>query len=289
MNWLKSIGNIRDGLIVLVSTAYIFGFVTWGGISYINGLGSLPVLEAQYFTAGAPILIVFLCMFKFIIKLKSATLVNWPIWLERQSKKAQRTIFWILLASHFLGIVSVVYIVINTPESLYAHILLVCAVVLIILGSVLAPENSFAFYIKTIKGEKLSKYQRIYLILESKLNRVNKQYFVHAIPTVLSLALVYYYVIEIYLKLPQHFGGALPRLAVLDVNKNDFSTASLSILTCGRHSGYKESVIPTNELLVYFSGSQALVVKPTVMDSLYEVIPVLEIPRSSIRTLRWIK
>lgn len=57
--WLTAIVNKK--LLVVAGMTYVLGYVTWQFHAFINGLGMLPVLEAQYFLAGfIPMIIVVL-------------------------------------------------------------------------------------------------------------------------------------------------------------------------------------------------------------------------------------
>lgn len=49
---MEKIGDLRDGLLVVVGLLYILGYVAWSLHALVNNLGLLPALQAQYFVAG---------------------------------------------------------------------------------------------------------------------------------------------------------------------------------------------------------------------------------------------
>jgi len=55
----KTLAELRELGMILVAIMYIIGYVTWSAYAYQIGLGPMPALDAQYFVAGALILILF--------------------------------------------------------------------------------------------------------------------------------------------------------------------------------------------------------------------------------------
>jgi hypothetical protein len=49
---LGTIGGLRDAMLVGAGTMYILGYMTWSTSAYVQGLGLLPAVDAQYFMAG---------------------------------------------------------------------------------------------------------------------------------------------------------------------------------------------------------------------------------------------
>jgi hypothetical protein len=55
---LAALGLYRDAVLLITSADYVLGYIVWATLAYRERLGPLPVLDAQYFIAGAPVLIV---------------------------------------------------------------------------------------------------------------------------------------------------------------------------------------------------------------------------------------
>lgn len=61
VNWMKQIGGLRDGFLVIASVLYILGYIIWSVSAFQSDLGLLPAIESQYFIAGiVPTLILWL-------------------------------------------------------------------------------------------------------------------------------------------------------------------------------------------------------------------------------------
>lgn len=86
---IESAGKLRDGLIVIVTLIYITGYAAWSYISWHNGFGGLPVLDAQYFLAGFPPFLSTVLVIIIIRFLRSFLLLKWPIWLQGLPFKKQ--------------------------------------------------------------------------------------------------------------------------------------------------------------------------------------------------------
>ena len=57
MTFLRQVGELRDGLIVLGAGIYITGYAVWATYAHANGFGPLPALDAQYFVVGFPVFV----------------------------------------------------------------------------------------------------------------------------------------------------------------------------------------------------------------------------------------
>jgi len=88
-NWIEKIGKLRDGLLVIVTINYIIGYIAWSYIAWRNGFGALPVLDAQYFLAGFPLILTAVLVFLIIKFLKSIFLVKWPSFFFSLTLKKQ--------------------------------------------------------------------------------------------------------------------------------------------------------------------------------------------------------
>jgi hypothetical protein len=47
----------RDAFLLVSGLAYVFGYGVWAVVAWQRDLGSLPVIEGQYFAAGIPVII----------------------------------------------------------------------------------------------------------------------------------------------------------------------------------------------------------------------------------------
>jgi hypothetical protein len=60
-SFVKRLGDLRDGLLLLAGVLYLLGYLSWALYALETGIGLVPVLDSQYFTAGiVPALIILL-------------------------------------------------------------------------------------------------------------------------------------------------------------------------------------------------------------------------------------
>jgi len=91
------LGALRDGLLLLAGILYLLGYASWAFYALENGIGLVPVLDAQYFAAGivpAAILALFLLSVRLLRAFRS--------WLNRPLPKKY---LWLPKAAGICGLV----------------------------------------------------------------------------------------------------------------------------------------------------------------------------------------
>jgi hypothetical protein len=57
---LKSLGDLRDGALVVGTLVYVSGYATWSVYAWRHSLGAARALDMQYFAIGTPVLVLLL-------------------------------------------------------------------------------------------------------------------------------------------------------------------------------------------------------------------------------------
>jgi len=68
-DWLANAGNIRDAILIISSCIYVTGYLAWAFYSTIRNLGTVRVLDAQYFAIGFPVFCLIVLFVTISIKL----------------------------------------------------------------------------------------------------------------------------------------------------------------------------------------------------------------------------
>jgi hypothetical protein len=203
-DWLKNLGQYRDGLIIVTLGTYILGYIVKSIYSLRLNLGVLPLLDAQYAVAGLIPATIFLIII--LLSLPFEKLPK-PMVVINLVKKYRSFIGIILLAIVlFILIILALRVSKSTPLDLERD-----------------PLNGLLILLALIMYILLVW---IYKVTESKAFKLTLVYLV-----VTTIMWVYIYSIIIYPIIPQALGGIRPRCAYLNLNKNGISQSTLMDLT----------------------------------------------------------
>lgn len=214
----------------------------------------LSALEAQYFVAGAiPLLIISLIWWA----KQGADILRrkYLIWFEDDGNKLKRMlarsidILWV--GSAFTSAI--------WPEEPVGMIALYVFIATFMLLPVSKSESRF-----------LSLYQKIVTIY---------------IIVVLGALGVFFYITLVYPKIPQEFGGVLPRIARLDIAIDTTSKETFQEILSVNDTDINNQVLRSRSVDVYFSSGNTLLVKAHGQKG--RDTPTYEIQRDSIKAIVW--
>lgn len=293
-SWPKLISGIRDGVLVVASILYVFGYFAWSIYAYQNNLGLLPILESQYLIAGiVPALIVLLLcsVIRGIIRFRQRT-QRWLAQAEAEWELTLRdTLVAIFHLSFFVFFVSGVFASFETALSIQAERVVHYSAYAMAL---------FAFFLPPLPSDKDKvTVGRIFREIASiirmdggpghafrKLMNAYSTILVMFVVFLLSVAALRYFVETVYPSIPQEFGGSQPRCARLDVTVTQLSpeTCEAILPTSSVHS--ENQVAQTIDMNVFFAGSEFMLVRPLTQRHGPEP-EVHEIRRSVIQAVTW--
>ena len=257
--WLKGIGNLRDGLLVAATFLYILGYIVWAINAYRNELGLLPALEFQYFIAGAPPLLITLGLY-FILVGEKRLRTKVRAWIGPSPTGGKLYLCWVI---SFSAILAAALIMTSASESFKATfpnaprtwLTLISAVIIVVSPLFIGPlENTFD------ERKLLHKlFKLLHPVIVLYLGFLG---LVYALMFFIGFAaLGYIYCVDLYPKLPQEFGGARPYYACLDVVKAQMSPETIEGILPIEPSKSHEPVVRSSRLEVLFSGNDVMLVR----------------------------
>jgi hypothetical protein len=292
--FLVNVGKLRDGFLVIVTLVYITGYVAWSYIAWTNGLGALPVLDAQYLIAGMPPILTALIVFTIIRFLKAAFLVKWPTYFLSLSFPKQ---IIIQLCIFVMPICSLVLILLlkkfNWPlQNAYSICSIVAIIVLMVLFYLLFEpkiilekifekierDNSSILFENHKSVLKKTVYSSVdFLLVKNKLS------YIYTLPTMAGLVAISLYLSVLYPQIPYEFGGAKPRVATLDVVKSEFSFDTINWLVNASIPPKEDKIFSTKKVTIY------LVTKDNLMIGVKgdNVEKKFEISRNAVKSIQW--
>jgi hypothetical protein len=97
---LKWLGDRRDGFLIAGAGIYGLGYAVWSRNAYRSGLGQLPGLDLQYFTAGLVPAALLILTWALIARL--SRIENWLIALYERSKAFFSGFFIVMACSELV-------------------------------------------------------------------------------------------------------------------------------------------------------------------------------------------
>ncbi len=270
--WLRELGTVRDGLLVIAAGVYGVGYFTWAWVAVREGLGALPALDLQYFVAGTPPLVfaggAAICLW--IARILAANaLKRWP----GLRSFRQRAIVMAATGALLLGIVI---------ASRFPHDLNSRSIYFLASGIVVSVATVFLREI-VMAGRGVANYPGIWLLGQSAVLVARAL----MLTTVALFGVLY--VVWIYPSIPQAFGGARPRCAHLDVDAAKFSPDTLHSFGVSFPDPEEVSTVQLPSVDVLFAGHEVLIVRPRLFSGppTQKQPHVIELPRDSVRAIQW--
>jgi hypothetical protein len=225
---MKTSGERRDGLLLAAGVLYLLGYLTWAWYGYVNGIGFIPVFDAQYFASGVvPAAVI--CLF--LIGLRTLGAID--VWLQHPPTPGQTKVGKILTIIAVVGILlfGAISFFVGKSKPPWLEWIMFAAVILMLLGPILE------------RGRGIKLFQRFMIWI------VRFYLF-------LSLLFVGVYVERVMPVVPTEWGGARARCILLDVD-----SAQISPDTRRRFFGEGEAlsaqgVLRTAPLHLIYDGSE---------------------------------
>jgi hypothetical protein len=246
----------RDRVLLFGSMAYLLGYAVWMSVAYRENLGPLPLVQTQYLVAGLiPLLLVFAAFGAGYVTRGFYHLING------------------------LATSSVARIAAATKLTVGAS----CVVVLTALAVSLAMNLFLGHYKTATAAVALGAIAVIYPAIPYVRNIVGGRpqpkeagweewLMVTAFPLAFAALLIYIFAVFAFPYISQDIGGALPRVAQLDVVVDDLSPDErAALLPKGAPPSGK--VARTNKVFVCYRNDQRLLLKayPSLGSQTYEL------------------
>lgn len=293
LHWLKELGQLRDGLLVLVTAVYALGYIVWSVVGWKLGLGALPVLDAQYFLAGLPIVVTLMLILSVIRVLRSLFLEKWPRWFGRMSIKYQVKLWTGILyggpATSLVLLVLAIHWIRPRAESVGYLVSFLAFIIIMICTTLFGTRHTWSYFVKTLQ-EKFPNQ------LESKLlSRVQKYtmpYFrvlelqnTVFLPILAGCFGIFFYVNTLFVLIPQEIGGARPRFAQLDIIGTDLSNETKEALVKHNEDLATTGVVRTHKVSVFFSGRDHMLIG--FRDEYNRPTYLIEISKDAVSAVEW--
>ncbi len=275
-HWLPSLGRLRDGALLLASTAYACGYVVWSVVALQSQVGALPVADSQYFVAGIPVILLAVAI------LYAATGVRvlsslWHPFVRRLAVRRSPPVVGLvtLIVALSLVVFSAVLLLRPfsqppsarvTPRGLFIYPILWGAYVLMLLGT----EATELSRTRRPFAQRLLPFLRVVTLI--------------VMPVSLLVVGCAAYVNNYFPHLPQELGGARPKLARLDISRRALAGPTATAL------GWSMAAAPsptfeTGRVAVIFMSKETLIVVPVAIPCLPRPIALA---REDVHAIEWL-
>jgi hypothetical protein len=269
---LKRLGLARDGLLIVGATLYGAGYVSWSFYAWVRHLGPVPAFESQYFIAGVPVVIVILAGWRVGISVSRFYTAAWPRWFRSRPERTQ----WIIAVGVLMiTIEDFSFLMLNGWSGRGSGDL-----GRLLLGYFGTMGLGLVFLLFRFPGaagvhpvvDKFANYQASAIV--------------HIYITMTAVLFAVLYLVVLYPKLPQSFGGAAPRPALLDVLVERLPESTIQMLA-GRAARTNEKALTSVEVAVYREDSQSILISvKTLGDDRSR--DLIELKQESLAAIHWI-
>lgn len=267
-SWFKQIGQLRDGFLVGLGLLYIIGYLVWAFYAWKKNLGLLPALDFQYIIAGiAPALLLLILYFS--IRLIILFRNKLSVWFGPEVTGIRHICRHVIFAA--AGISFIIFLIldqdwlqINYPE-LSFRIQSISSTIMILSFFLLPPTRNFRLI-------TLYRYYGLLIIIVCVI--------------IVIVVGLFIFIEAIFPNIPQEFGGPKPRCAQLDVITTQLSDETLYAILPSNATINDTRVIRSNDVNVFFSNSEFLLVSPFVKNK-GNNSEIYEIKRSNLEAIIW--
>jgi hypothetical protein len=267
--WIVRLGDIRDGLLVAGAVLYGFGYVAFSVFAWIHHLGPVPGIEAQYFIAGIPVLLVVMFGIATALVLHRFHTVTWPARYAAASLRVR----WVMSVAVALTLIALT-IYINTVGQMhlkYSNLRWLDVVVLMAMV--------FLLPVMRLPIGNISFVDRIY--------QKTLTLFVAAYIVSFGILAALFYLQFVYQRIPQALGGGAPRAAILSLNTETLPPSTVQMLT-DKAPQKDEKLADSTRLLVFVDTKDTLLVAVRERQ-VGKPWDLFEISRSSVTAVRWVE
>jgi hypothetical protein len=296
---LQHLGRIRDGLLVIGALLYGFGYASWAAYAWLNNLGPMPGLDAQYFVAGIPILL-FIILGLVISKILG--FLYFSVWFTLYSEGS--VTFKIISNVVFLGsfiLCWVLFFISFDPAGRMANDKIAMFVLSIILILLIIPVLVYSMIdlLQAVEKELRKRPEGFsgnlfimgYLVNKLAINTFNselREYVSLNRVIIIMIALLFsgLYIRNIYPKIPQTLGGAKPRTAILNIYADKISGNTCLRLVEKPDTSRSGAVIRSKPLPVFYESKDNLIVVPVSKNASTDTL--FDLKKETISSIEWI-
>ncbi len=289
MRYVRNIGKYRDGAFAFVSLIYLIGYLVWFVISWYQGLGPIPVLNTQYLVAGSLVLILIGGLFFIFFVLAWLLLRFVPARLRRlDSQELSSRSMNLRVPALAIGIALLFSMLAsritskdyfgmsNSVKWFLGFIVVGCGVV------------SLAYWYELTR-RRISAGD-----FSAPATAIMRALIDGLYTGFVRITTVYAFLLgicllciggRIYVKTPQEFGGAKPRIAQLNVVCDSISPEIVQQLTDKPVPDPNQKIVWSKRIAVLFAASDRLIINPAPDDP--NSVDRMEISRDVIKAIVW--
>jgi len=270
-DWLKWLGERRDGFLIAGAVLYGLGYVVWSYNAWRNHLGQLPAIEFQYLMSGlipGAIIGMGLAATAFFSRMRDKAIAVF----EKHRFLSNIITGVIFLALTGLNLTAITLGQRKEQATLYTLPLIAAIMYLSLITNYPVSKRPPSRFGDTL--ESLSKYLLVVMFCG------------------FSLAIY----VNVYPRLPQELGGPQPRCAYIDLVREEIAPSSLAVLVPSRPvdtaTASQSKVVRSNKLNVYFSSNDYLLVRTAThakdaSSADLKNAPLYELRKEVIRLVEW--
>ncbi|MFL6228317.1 MAG: hypothetical protein ACJ741_06025 [Pyrinomonadaceae bacterium] len=293
---LDSFADLRDLLLIVAGGLYALGYAVWACNAYANNLGLLPAVDFQYFIAGITPALFLLVLSLTItgIFLFKQKLGDWLDPARRWGKYLRRFVVFVFFLSFLLFIVADNDTLKRAYPAQTGRVGVVAGLILIVTLILLPPRKRSTADLQPVRtargatselGKALATLRDDgFLVLMSFLGTV----YAVGIALLLTWLGLYFFVVKLYPRLPQEFGGVRPRCAFLELKRAEVSDEIQEALLPQPAPSADTQTARSVQLDVHFSDSNLMLVKPHAQPGEFRS-RTFEIKKEAVRAVVWCK
>lgn len=221
----KTLGERRDALLLGAGALYLLGYLTWALYGLMNGIGFIPVLDAQYFAAG---ILPAILLGIFVIAIRWIRIFD--LWMKYPPTRNQ---LLITIGLRVIGAAGVIAYIVGYRRFRYDPVM-----------TNIMSAGALCLY----AGEVVARNRGMIAVQRLVV------YFAHA-NVILGLMLWLLYIKRVMPMVPPEWGGAQSRCVALDVDM-----AQISLETGNRilekSMGISDKVRRTESVNLIFEGNE---------------------------------
>jgi hypothetical protein len=267
--WIVRLGALRDGLLVAGAVLYGFGYVAFSLFAWIHHLGPVPGIEAQYFIAGIPALLVVALGVAIALAFHRFHAVTWPAWYATATVRTKWAISVVVTSTLIASTIYSNKYPIRWEEQLSFR----WWDIIILIGTV---------FLLPLLRLPTRKPHFIDMIFQKLMTLFTGAYIVG-----FGIMAALFYLKSVYPRIPQALGGGAPRTAILSLNTDTLPPPIVQMLT-GKATQKNEKLAESIRLLVFVDTKETLVVAIRERQ-VRKPWDLFEISRSSITSVRWVE
>jgi hypothetical protein len=284
LEYVRRLGSYRDGILVAASLVYGTGYVAWAIVAWREGIGPIPVLDAQYFAAGLPPLL----LIGGALGAGRVAATSFDRWRRYVDQLDDPKPTYIAFATLVLLLIALgcVWLANRFLSRDYDIGVLTFSCAIICLATMATPvETLTRRYIQFMKTRFPAKNPHILRLLERAYRRAEatsvgqRRSILYTAPLLLAVVLASTYIARGYAMLPQALGGARPRCAMIDVFSDKLSPTSLQKLQL-KPVVANRWPLQTSRLQVLYVAQERIIVH---LPGAYR--QTIEIPRSAVAAI----